>query len=218
MNRDWYGASKDLKLSDAIAGVIANREVVFLAATTQTAEEPMYQNETSKVFILYERIPKSIQIPSGQLNASFTWLTIVQHKADGIEALFQRLHANSGDILRTHTIEWSHFWEEHAISVDGDDELSKSIQCSLYAIASNMPSMKRFSDNGPFYGLSPSGLAFGGLNANYQGHSFWDTETWILPAALLIEPKWSQKLLNYRHIVRKAAHDRARDTGYKGLR
>lgn len=220
INREWNGWSEDLILGDVITGIIADREVVLVAATTQTSEDPIYQNGLSKVFILYERIPKSIQIPSGHLSVSFTWLTIIHHSADDMEELFERLHAMSADdLLKSHTREWNDFWEENGISVHGNDELSKSIQSSLYAIASSLPSLKSLSENGPFYGLSPSGLGLGGRKDEaYEGHSFWDSETWILPAVLLIEPKWSEKILNYRHIVRQAARNNAQNAGYEGLR
>lgn len=207
-------------MGDVITGKIADREVVLIAATTQSSEDPIYQSELSKVFILYERIPKSIQIPSGQLSVSFTWLTIIQHThtADDMEELFQRLHAISADdLLKSHTREWNDFWEENGISVHGNDELSKSIQSSLYAISSSLPSLQSLSENGPFYGLSPSGLGIGGpKRETNEGHSF--SETWILPAVLAIEPKWSEKILNYRHIVREAAHDNAQNAGNEGLR
>lgn len=206
-------------MGNVTTGLIGHREVVVLSATTQTSEDPIYQQELSKVFVLYERIPKTIRIPAGRLSASYTWLTIVQHTADGIEDLFQRSHESSNLLLDTHTNEWNHFWAENGISIAGNDELSKSIQGSLYAIASSLPSPKSFSENGPFYGLSSFGLGLGGpKQESYQSHSFWDTETWILPAVLIIDPKWSQQILNYRHLVRNAARDYAQNTGYQGLR
>lgn len=214
LNRDWHGWSDDLKLGDVITGVIGRREVVLVAATTQTVEDPIYQNQTASVHILYEKIPKHIVIPSGRLSATFTWLTIIQHTADGIEELFQRLHRDHIYLLNTHTTEWSSFWEENAITARGNDELTKSIQSSLFAVASSLPSLKSFSSNGPFYGVARAGPQRDG----YQGHSLCDSEMWILPAILLIEPKWAEKLLEYRHHVKDAARDNAQNTGHDGLR
>lgn len=219
LNRDWNGWSEDLEMNDMINGVISKRKIVLLAATTQIVEDPIYQSKRSKVFILYERIPKTIRFRRRKNTASFTWLTMVQNEKDGIEDLFQYLHANAHDLLKTHTIEWNNFWSEHGISVDGNAELSKSIQSSLYAIASNLPSLRSFSSNEPFYGLSSCGLGSGGpMHEGYEGHSLWDSETWLLPSILLIEPKWSQELLKYRHDVREAARQHANNTGFQGLR
>lgn len=198
----------------------SNRDFELISAETKIIEDPTYQKEFTKVYILREIVPKFIEIPSGQVSITRTWLTIIQPTSDGIEDLFQRLHGMSDDdSLESHTREWSSFWEEGAISVDGNDELSKSIQSSLYTIASSLPSLRRFSDNGPYYGLSPSGLGLGGPNLEgYQGHSFWDTETWMHPPILLLEPQWSKRILEYRHLMKNAANDNAKNTGYKGLR
>lgn len=55
--------------------------------------------------------------------------------------------------------------------------------------------------NSEYYGLSPGGIGKSG----YQGHSFWDTEMWMLPPITLLEPKWSEDLLYYRFLTRVAA-------------
>jgi protein-glucosylgalactosylhydroxylysine glucosidase len=82
-----------------------------------------------------------------------------------------------------------------------------------------LPSLNTHQTNQEFYGLAPGGLPKGGLLlAEYQGHSFWDTETWMHPPVLLMQPEWSEDLLNYRYMVRQAAADNARLTGYKGWR
>lgn len=200
--------------------LLLNQEIVLISAETKLIEDPVYQSEPTKVFILYEQIPKFIELPSEVTSGTFTWLTLIQHTPDGIDELFQRMHEMSDDdLLEAHTSEWNNFWEENAISVGANDELTKSIYGSLYAIASSLPSLKSFSNNGAFYGLSPSGLGLGGpLLEGYHGHSFWDTETWMHPAILLLQPKWSQQLLNYRFLGRIAAYDNAENTGYNGLR
>lgn len=197
-----------------------NCEVNLISAETKIFEDPIYQKEFTKVYILREIVPKFIEFPSGQIHVTYTWLTIIQHTSDGIEELFQRLHQMSAvELLKSHTREWNNFWEENTISVDGNDDLSNSIQSSLYAIASSLPSLRRLSDNVPYFGLSPSGLGLGGPKLEgYQGHGFWDTETWMHPAILLLEPEWSKRLLKYRHLMKNAADDNARNSGYKGLR
>lgn len=209
-----------MNLINATTELWSNREVTLISAETTIFEDPIYQKESTKVYVLRENVPKNIEIPPGKFSVSFTWLTIIHRTADGFEDLFQRLHEmGAGELLKSHTREWNEFWEENGISVDGNDELSKSIRGSLYAIASSLPSPNSFSDNGPFYGLSPSGLGLGGPELEgYQGHGFWDTETWMHPAILLLEPEWSRRLLDYRHLMRKASYDNAKNTGYKGLR
>lgn len=220
LHQDWGTWSEDLHLAKSSSTVLSNRKVNIISAETEIFEDPAYQNEPTKVYVLHEVAPTFITIPIAQSSITWTWLTIIQSTPDGLEELFQKLHEmNAEDLLAAHSGEWNDFWEGNAISVEGDEELAKSIRSSMYAIASSLPSLKRFADNGPFYGLSPSGLGLGGPKLEgYQGHGFWDTETWMHPAILLLEQEWSRRLLNYRHLMRNAAYDNAKNTGYKGLR
>lgn len=44
------------------------------------------------------------------------------------------------------------------------------------------------------FGVSPGGI---GTNA-YNGHVFWDMETWVYPSILILQPIMAESLLNYR--------------------
>lgn len=214
--QDDGGWSEDLQL----ISVKTDDKTHLIEAETKIFEDSTYQTVAPKVYVLREIVPEFIEIPSGETSVTFSWLTIIQHTPDGIRDLFEQLHQLNADaLLESHTREWSDFWDEDGIFVDGNDQLAKSIQSSLYAIASSLPSLNRFADNRPFYGLSPSGLGVGGPKLDgYRGHNFWDTETWMHPAILLLEPEWSERLLNYRHLSRRTAYDNAKNTSYKGLR
>lgn len=54
---------------------------------------------------------------------------------------------------------------------------------------------------------------------NYlTGHNFWDTEIWMLPPIMLMNPKWSEIILHYRTMMLNTARDNAILTGHKGAR
>lgn len=217
--QSWEPWSEDLQIESINILKLSNREVVLLKASTKISEDPAYQKHMSEVIIAHEIIPNNIKILKGETSTNFTWITIVKSKVDGIENLFLKTHENSESLFKLHTDEWKKFWQENSISVNGNDELSKSIQASLFAMAASLPSLNTFHSRDAFYGLSPSGLGLGGPKLDgYQGHSFWDTEIWMHPPILLLEPKWSRELLNYRYIVRESAYHNAQNTGYKGLR
>jgi trehalose/maltose hydrolase-like predicted phosphorylase len=88
----------------------------------------------------------------------------------------------------------------------------------MFYLISNLPSTVTNQPKDPFWGLSPGGIAKGGLSKDYQGHSFWDTEIWMHAPLLLLNPEWSEEILDYRYRVRKAAEDNAAETGYNGYR
>ena len=62
-------------------------------------------------------------------------------------------------------------------------------------------------------GLSPGGLATDG----YNGHSFWDCETFMYPSLLLLQPDLARSLLQYRLDRFAGAQAKARRNGYSGL-
>lgn len=197
--------------------MIANKSVIVLDATTTTLEDSTYVNELSNVSILYEKVPDLIELPPDRLTIEFTWIMVVGNSSEEVEKIFKQIQYEN-DFYTLHTNEWHRFWQQNAITVEGDDELSKTIQSSLYALASSLPSLNTSQPKSRFYGLSPSGLGLGKLLTDYEGHSFWDTEIWMHPTILLLEPQWSQELLNYRYFMRNAARDNAIRTGYNGYR
>lgn len=210
--------SDDLTIKSLKSVKISEKSVQIIEATTNRVEHPLYQHDFSTVSILYEEIPSIIELLPEQIEAEFIWITLVQQNSSDIEKIFRELHDNSFDLLKTHTNEWQQFWSEKQISVYGNEELSNAIDASIYAIATALPSLNTSRPRRIFYGLSPDGLGLNRQLEAYNGHSFWDTEIWMHPVILLLQPKWSQELLNYRHFLKEAAHDNAVNTSYKGYR
>jgi len=64
----------------------------------------------------------------------------------------------------------------------------------------------------------PQGLAPGGLTNEYNGHSFWDTETWMYPSILILFPEIAKSLLQYRFNRLAGAYLKAKsyDPPYSG--
>lgn len=210
--------SDDLSIKSSQIFETSNKSFTIVEASTKILEDPKYQQNFSTVSILYEEIPHTIELLSNQTEATFVWIMIVQQNSSNIEQIFYDMHENSSDLLETHTKEWQQFWTEKRISVVGNDVLSNAIDASIFAIASALPSLRTAQPRNRFFGLSPAGL---GLNRNlevYNGHAFWDTEIWMHPTILLLEPEWSKALLSYRHFMRKTAQDNAANTSYEGYR
>jgi trehalose/maltose hydrolase-like predicted phosphorylase len=65
-------------------------------------------------------------------------------------------------------------------------DVATAVNASFYAILSSV------RDDWA-YGLAP-----GGLTNYYNGHSFWDTETWMYPPLLYFHPTISKSLIQYR--------------------
>jgi len=55
-----------------------------------------------------------------------------------------------------------------------------------------------------------------GLTPCYSGHVFWDSDTWIFPALLLLHPRHARSLVSFRARTLVPAEDRARQHGLEG--
>ncbi|KAG5684457.1 hypothetical protein PVAND_013691 [Polypedilum vanderplanki] len=189
---------------------------------TNVKENSTYQSAFKPVCIAHTDAPISLTISTTQGTAEYTHITVVgptetEIRKELIDILQKEISYQS--LFTKHASQWENDMNKYGISVENNTEVNQVIRSSLFYLISNLPSSSTNQKNGIFYGLSPSGIGKGGiLYAEYQGHSFWDTEMWMYPPILMFNPKWSEELLYYRYHVRNAAADNALYTGYKGYR
>lgn len=107
-------------------------------------------------------------------------------------------------LVKRHTEEWAKLWESD-IEIEGDAEAQRAVRFSIYNLYS-------FCREGQAYSLSPMGLS--GLG--YNGHVFWDTEIWMYPPLLLLQPNMAKSLLEFRYNCLPAAKSNAKSHGYLG--
>ena len=107
-------------------------------------------------------------------------------------------------LFASHVSAWGDVWEG-GIEVQGNASVARTVNSSLYYILSAV------RDDWP-YGLAPGGLA----RDAYEGHSFWDTETWMFPNTVALFPAVARSLVEYRHVRLQAALERAAAAGLSG--
>jgi trehalose/maltose hydrolase-like predicted phosphorylase len=107
-------------------------------------------------------------------------------------------------LLQRHEAEWEKLWKSDIV-IEGDLQAQKDVRFGLYHLYS-------FARAGTAYSLSPMGLS--GLG--YNGHVFWDTELWMYPPLLALQPDIAKSLLEYRFERLDAAKQNAFSHGYKG--
>jgi trehalose/maltose hydrolase-like predicted phosphorylase len=101
---------------------------------------------------------------------------------------------------------WARLWRSD-IRVAGDRRLQRQVRASFFAL---LASVRQDTPWAP----SPGGLSSDG----YNGHVFWDSETWMYPSLLATEPALARESLEYRFDRLGAARANARKTGWKGAR
>lgn len=107
-------------------------------------------------------------------------------------------------LLARHREAWNELWKSD-IKIEGDTQAQKDVRFALYHLYS-------FVREGTGYSLSPMGLS--GLG--YNGHVFWDTELWMYPPLLVLQPNIAKSILEYRYNRLGAARKNAFSHGYKG--
>lgn len=103
-----------------------------------------------------------------------------------------------------HIAAWDKLWESDIV-IEGDLQSQQDIHSMLYH-------MYAFVREGS--GLSCSPMGFSGFG--YNGHVFWDADTWIFPALLLLHPELAESMIEYRYQRLDAARHNAFMHGYKG--
>jgi trehalose/maltose hydrolase-like predicted phosphorylase len=107
-------------------------------------------------------------------------------------------------LLKFHEKAWDDLWKSDIV-INGDPESQKDVRSMLYHLYS-------FSREGT--ALSPSPMGLSGLG--YNGHVFWDTELWMYPAVLVMQPKMARSMMEYRFQRLEAARRNAFSKGYRG--
>ncbi len=135
--------------------------------------------------------------------------TSTEHYEDALNeaerlTIFAKLEGTQR-LLQRHEEAWAKLWKSDIV-VEGDLQVQKDIRFALYHLYS-------FVREGSAYSLSPMGLS--GLG--YNGHAFWDTELWMYPPLLVLQPDIAKSILEYRFQRLGAARQNAFSHGYQGV-
>ncbi|HEY6399038.1 MAG TPA: discoidin domain-containing protein [Solirubrobacteraceae bacterium] len=101
---------------------------------------------------------------------------------------------------------WLQLWRGR-IDVIGNSALATMVNASEFYLWSSTRA-------GVNWSISPAGLS----SNNYNGHIFWDAETWMYPSLLAMHPDIAAGINNYRYARLAAAEQHATATGYQGAR
>jgi alpha,alpha-trehalose phosphorylase len=97
------------------------------------------------------------------------------------------------------------FWEHADVHVDGDPHIQQAVRFGIFQI---LQAGARAEGRAiPAKGLTGPG---------YDGHAFWDTEAYVLPALTYSLPSAAADALKWRHTILPQAKERARQLGLAG--
>ncbi|MFH8447063.1 glycoside hydrolase family 65 protein [Streptomyces sp. NPDC018026] len=97
------------------------------------------------------------------------------------------------------------FWARADVEVDGDERIQQAVRFALFHVL--MAGARAEVRALPAKGLTGSG---------YDGHAFWDTESFVLPLLTYSEPSAVRAALEWRRSTLPAARARAAQLGLRG--
>lgn len=103
--------------------------------------------------------------------------------------------------------EWRELWEKQDVRIRSENPFDQlALRFALY----HLNIMVKKEDER--MGIGAKALSGEG----YKGHSFWDTEVFLLPYYLLTQPGTAKGLVGYRYLGLEGARRKARQYGYQG--
>lgn len=97
------------------------------------------------------------------------------------------------------------FWAGADVEVDGDPDVQQAVRFALFQLLQASARAERRP-------IAAKGLTGPG----YDGHTFWDTDTFVLPVLDLTQPHAAADALRWRQDTLELARDRARQLGLAG--
>jgi trehalose/maltose hydrolase-like predicted phosphorylase len=106
-------------------------------------------------------------------------------------------------LLDEHRAAWNALWQADVV-IDGDAKAQQVVHSELYYLLSSSTPDTAW----------PLGAC--ALTPGYAGHAFWDSDTWIFPALLLLHPERAKSMVAFRGRTLEAAQQRAQQHGFQG--
>jgi alpha,alpha-trehalose phosphorylase len=122
-----------------------------------------------------------------------------------IAALAEAKHTGWAGLADAQRAYLDEFWNCADVELEGDTELQQAVRFALFhTLQAGARAEQR--------AIGAKGLTGPG----YDGHTFWDTERFVLPVLTYTAPRAAGDALRWRHATLDLARERARQLGFEG--
>ena len=139
---------------------------------------------------------------------AYAWSSRRSHPAlrdETVAALAEARHTGWDGLVAGQRAYLDKFWERADVEIDGDTELQQAVRFGLFhTLQAGARAEQRAI---PAKGLTGPG---------YDGHTFWDSERYILPVLTYAAPQAAADALRWRHSTLDLARERAVQLGLAG--
>src|SRR5205814_708930 len=122
-----------------------------------------------------------------------------------VAALTQARHTGWDGLVEGQRVYLDDFWDSADVELEGDTELQQAVRFALFhTLQAGARAEQR--------AIAGKGLTGPG----YDGHTFWDTERYVLPVLTYTAPRAAADALRWRHATLDLARERAGQLGLEG--
>jgi alpha,alpha-trehalose phosphorylase len=126
---------------------------------------------------------------------------------DQVDAALAAAKRTGWDGLRREQREYlDDVWDRADIQLEGDPALQQAVRFALFHVV--QAAARAEGRAIPAKGLTGRG---------YDGHSFWDMDTYTVPVLIYVAPAAARDALRWRHATMDLAAERARELGLEGV-
>jgi trehalose/maltose hydrolase-like predicted phosphorylase len=199
---DWVSVQADgTKITAAIASQLATSGDV--QGVTTPVDQGVDQSVGQKL---------ALRVVAGHSYTFTKYVSVVSSQAGKTPVAAAQQQARMaasigfGTLMKANDAAWATLWSGR-IDVLGDRTLATEVNASEFYLWAS-------AREGVDWSISPAGLS----SDSYNGHIFWDAETWMYPALLAQHPAVAAGMNAYRYQRLPAAQKHAEATGYQGAR
>jgi alpha,alpha-trehalose phosphorylase len=190
-----------------------NSEIMVSVASDHLVEGPPSTQVLAESFPDLGRVTITTTLQPGERLSvvkyvAFGWSAVRTREAlsDQVDAALVVARQSGWDGLVTEQREYlDDFWDRADVEIDGDDEIQQAARFSLFHVMQAGARSERRAI--PAKGLTGNG---------YDGHAFWDTESFVLSVLTYAIPEAAAHALNWRHDTIPEAKQRAELLRLKG--
>jgi len=208
--------SKDLKPGILLRAVTKDKKISVVESTTIRCFKENENLLTNRKFVVLGEQVKELYELNIKENHAYTIYKfgVTFTSRDNVPDLdeFSEKELNNfafggyEDELEKHINIWNNIWEDIDIEIIGDERAQLGIRFNVFHLVSCA------NKDDPRISIPAKGLHGEG----YKGHIFWDTDIYMLPFFIYIQPETAKSLLLYRYNTLHGARMNAMLNGYKG--
>jgi len=153
-----------------------------------------------------------LEVKAGDTTTAIKWVALytsrdVKNPVKSCREVLHKIGEKDWEkIWEDHCKAWAFEWERCDLVIEGDDEAQLAVRFNLFQLLIAAP---RRDERVNLGAKTLSGYG-------YRGHSFWDTEIFILPFFTYTRPEVARLLLSYRWHNLNGAKAKALSNGFEG--